>query len=237
MSARSSCLNHERWRNSTSGTSGSRSARTRESSAFASARLRRSEGGTGGGSRAAFRRARAARARRGTRANAALLLRLLVTRHRLRRLHVEDELGRRALRPTARYRRIREVVVGRVDLDRVEALRVVAQARGRSRDAARVPGLDEALVREAAARPIRTVAAMSWASGRPCSSTDPGRPTRSRYFFLTVLLWAVKPFIVGLTHGIGREQRRERVAQSGAAAPVAATARRPEERPDFARKL
>ena len=50
----------------------------------------------------------------------------LVPRHRLVRLDVERELGRRALRPAPRHGRIGEVVVRRVDLDRVEALGVVA---------------------------------------------------------------------------------------------------------------
>ncbi len=74
----------------------------------------------------------------------------LVVRHRLRGLHVEDEVGWCPLRPAAGHRGIGKVVEGRVDLDRVEALAVVPEPRGRGRDSAGVPGLDETLVGEAA---------------------------------------------------------------------------------------
>ena len=167
----------------------------------------------------------------------------LVAGHRGVRLHVEHELGRRALRPAAGDRRIGEVVVGRVDLDRVEALRVVAEPSLRRRDAPRIPGLDEPLVGEAA-RPE--------ANGRGHGGSVGGRtrrpPTTHRYFFLTTLLFAVKPFTVGLTHGTwpmsgcsceqsGRRgpSRRDRVARKNVPAfalkanlPFAATVARAE---------
>src|SRR5262249_45577250 len=73
-----------------------------------------------------------------------------VPRHRLVRLHVEDELRRSALRPPPGDRRIGKVVVRRVDLDRVEALRVVGEASLRRGAAAWTPGLHEPLVGEAA---------------------------------------------------------------------------------------
>ena len=79
-----------------------------------------------------------------------IMVGLLVVRHRRVRLHVEDELRRRALRPATGHRGIGQVVERRVHLDGVEALRVVGEARLRRRDAARVPGLEEPLVGEAA---------------------------------------------------------------------------------------
>ena len=78
------------------------------------------------------------------------LVRLLVVRHRRVRLHMEDELVRRSLRPATRDGWIGEVVERRVHLDGVEALPVVAQPSGRGRDAARIPRLDEPFVRKAA---------------------------------------------------------------------------------------
>ena len=127
VSARSSSSSHERWRNSTSGTSGSSSSRTPASSSFAA-----SDFFTRGWywSRiAAELPGQLERLERGPELRErALLLRLLVARHRLVRLHVEDELGRRALRPARGHVRVGQVVVRRVDLDRVEALGVVARA-------------------------------------------------------------------------------------------------------------
>ena len=84
----------------------------------------------------------------------------LVARHRLVRLHVEGELGRCPLRPVPRDPGIGEVVVGRVDLDRVEALGVVPQPCLRCRDAARIPRLDEASSAKEQV-PRRTVAGMA----------------------------------------------------------------------------
>ena len=84
----------------------------------------------------------------------------LVPRHRRVRLDVERELRRRALRPAARHGRVGEVVVGRVDLDGVESLGVVAESSLRRRDASRVPALDRALRPRSEHVPRRTVAGM-----------------------------------------------------------------------------
>ena len=67
-----------------------------------------------------------------------------------------------------RHLRVREVVVRRVDLDRVEPLPVVAQPRSSRRDAARIPRLEQALVGELA-RPEADVAGTALA--RPPRST------------------------------------------------------------------
>ena len=68
-----------------------------------------------------------------------------VARHQPERLHVHDEAGRRAVGPALHHRLGRDAVVGRIDLDRREALGVVGQplARGRAR---RVPVLHEGVV-------------------------------------------------------------------------------------------
>ena len=74
----------------------------------------------------------------------------LVEGHRRARLDVEGELVRRPLGPAPRHVGVGQRVEGRVDLDDVEALGVVAQARGGRRDAAWVPRLEQALVGPAA---------------------------------------------------------------------------------------
>ena len=124
----------------------------------------------------------------------------LVVRHRGVGLHVEDELGRRALRPAAGHGRVREVVEGRVDLDRVEALRVVGESRRRSRDAARVPRLEQPLVGEAA-RPQANGRGHGWsdrliraecvllatvllAGGSACGGADVGSERQLRVLFV-----------------------------------------------------
>ncbi len=63
--------------------------------------------------------------RRAERSEGVVVRLALVPRHRLVRLDVERELGWCPLSPVQRHPRIGEVVVRRVDLDRVEALRVV----------------------------------------------------------------------------------------------------------------
>jgi hypothetical protein len=70
--------------------------------------------------------------------------------HLAARLDVEDEVVRRPLDPLLSDGGRGEGVERRVDLDGVEACRVVAKAFLRRGDALRVPGLDEALVGPAA---------------------------------------------------------------------------------------
>ena len=149
VSSRSSGSIQERWRNSTSGTSGAIRSGTRSSSASASAdfvkrgwywsRTPRSFPESSSGSRAARNSAKASSV--GSPSWNVIVLWAF---------DVERELGRRPLRPVAGHRGVREVVVGRVHLDRVEALGVVGEPRLRGRDAARIPGLEQALVGEAA---------------------------------------------------------------------------------------
>ena len=74
---------------------------------------------------------------------------VLVMRHPLRSLHVERELGG-PQRPPTRDLGVGERVVGRVDLDRVEALGVVAQPPLRRRDTTGVPRRKQAFVGPAA---------------------------------------------------------------------------------------
>ena len=78
------------------------------------------------------------------------LLQHRVLRHHAERLDVEDEAGRRALRPQRRRARVRDRVERRVGLDRVEALGVVAQTGLGRVDAGRVPHGHHRLVRPAA---------------------------------------------------------------------------------------
>ena len=138
----------------------------------------------------------------------------LVARHRLVRLHVEGELGRCPLRPVPRHPGIGEVVVGRVDLDRVEALGVVPQPCLRRRDAARVPRLDEALVREGAG----AEADGRGHGGKRTGTIEPPRARVRGYLLRTTLLLTENPLTVGLTHGVVPVTR---VQSDGAAALVA----------------
>ena len=68
-----------------------------------------------------------------------------MARHQPERLHVHHESGRRPVGPALHHLLGRHAVVGRVDLDRREALRVVGEALAR-RQPVRVPVLDERLV-------------------------------------------------------------------------------------------
>src|SRR5581483_3809952 len=70
--------------------------------------------------------------------------------HLRARLRVEDEALGGALGPLRGRLRRGQVVEGRVDLDRVEALRVVGEPLRRRGNAPRVPALDQALVRPGA---------------------------------------------------------------------------------------
>ena len=65
--------------------------------------------------------------------------------HQRESLDVEEEAGRRTLGPAGAHARARQPVVGRVDLDRVEALRVEVEPFLR-RQPVRVPVLDQRLV-------------------------------------------------------------------------------------------
>ena len=149
VSARSASSSHERWRNSTSGTSGARRAGARASSAFAASlfvkrgwywrRTPRSLPESSSGSSAARKSAER------------LVGRLaLVPRHRRRRLDVEGEVVGRPSGPAVGHGGVGQGVVRRVDLDDVEALGVVAEALLGGRDAARIPRLEKPLVRPAA---------------------------------------------------------------------------------------
>src|SRR6266536_1426322 len=73
-------------------------------------------------------------------------VRFLVSRHLLRGLRVEDEAGRRSLRPPLRGLGRRQPVERRVDLNRVETLCVVAKSRLGRPHVARVPVLDQSFV-------------------------------------------------------------------------------------------
>jgi hypothetical protein len=70
-----------------------------------------------------------------------------VAGHEPEGLHVEDEVGRRPLAPLLDGFRLREAVVGGIDLDGREVLGVVAKALLARAHLARVPVLDERLVR------------------------------------------------------------------------------------------
>ena len=214
----------DRWRNSTSGTSGSSRARARSSSAFASGdfvkrgwycrRTPRSFPESSSGSSEARNSA-----------NAWSVGSRVVPRHRGVRLHVERELGRRALRPATRDGRIGEVVVGRVDLDRVEALRVVAETRLRRRHSARVPGLQQALVGEAA-RPE----ADRGGHGRSVGPGEPrGSPGHERLPLLDDL--ALRREAVRSWRSCTERAASELRAHGRVGAPAAAAAVGAEERP------
>ena len=69
-----------------------------------------------------------------------------VAGHQAERLHVHREARRSALGPVADELRVGQPVVGRVRLDRVEALGVVADPRFARADATRVPDLRQRLV-------------------------------------------------------------------------------------------
>ena len=145
MSARSSSSSHERWRNSTSGCSGASNGAAAAISSFASARLHDPrvvlEQHAAQLPRGLERRERLAElAERG------LAVGLLVPGHRGARLRVPGEVVRRALGPLRGRLRGGKAVERRVDLDDVEALGVVGEARGRRGHSPRVPVLDEALV-------------------------------------------------------------------------------------------
>ena len=181
MSARSSSSSHERCRNSTSGTSGSRRSRTASSSRLRLGRLHEARvvlqedpAELPGQLERLERRAELGERLVG-------LLGRLVPRHRRVRLDVEDELGRRALRPAPGHRGVGEVVVGRVDLDRVEALRVVARAAPSSVE---TPRGYQALTRPSSAKLARAEAD---GRGHPEKRKGPAgaRPPTSceRYFF------------------------------------------------------
>ena len=124
----------------------------------------------------------------------------LVPRHRRRRLDVKGEVVGRPAGPALRHGGVGQGVVGRVDLDDVEALGVVAEALLGGRDAAGVPGLQQALVRPRA-RPDPH-------GGRHARTID-GAPVRAPRPFLAPCYLtrtspdcAVKPLTVPLTHGI-----------------------------------
>ena len=196
VSARSASSSHERWRNSTSGTSGARRAGARASSAFAASRLR--EARVVLEEDAAELAGELERLERRPEEAERLVGRLaLVPRHRRRRLDVEGEVVGRPAGPALGHGGVGQGVVGRVDLDDVEALGVVAEALLGGRDTARVPGLQQALVRPRA-RPDPH-------GGRHARTID-GAPVRApRPFLATGYLTrtspdcAVKPLTVPLT--------------------------------------
>ena len=149
MSASSSSVTQERWRNSISGTSGSSSPRTRASSASASGDFL-TRGWYWSRTPRIFPDASSGAERLAEVAERRLEPGLAVARHLAARLDVEDEVLRRPLGPAGRRLRRRQVVERRVDLDHVEALRVVAQAGLGARHAAGVPVLHEPVVGPAA---------------------------------------------------------------------------------------
>ena len=150
MSARSSSVTQERWRNSISGTSGSSRSRARARARPAPRRLLDARVVLEQDAAQLARRLERRRAPRGSRGTPARL-RLAVAGHLAARLDVEDEVVRRPLGPASRrVSGAGSAVERRVDLDDVEALGVVAQPGLGARHAARVPVLDEPLVGPAA---------------------------------------------------------------------------------------
>ena len=99
-----------------------------------------------------------------------------VAGHQAERLHVHREAVRSPLGPVADELRVGQPVVGRVRLDRVEALGVVADPRLARADAARVPDLRQRLVGPRAGADPDRRAHGRIVGNRPVARGVPGPP-------------------------------------------------------------